>query len=73
MTPATVVLESSLSCPHCGHATLEKMPLDTCRFFHECVRCHALMRPKVGDCCVFCSFGSVKCPSVQLQGDCCDS
>ena len=27
--------------------------------------CGALLRPKPGDCCVFCSFGTVPCPLVQ--------
>jgi hypothetical protein len=73
MMPATVILESTISCPQCGHVTLEEMPLESCRFFHECIRCHTLMRPLMGDCCVFCSYGSVKCPPVQLQGSCCNS
>ncbi|WP_439331410.1 GDCCVxC domain-containing (seleno)protein [Nitrosospira multiformis] len=25
------------------------------------------MRPNPGDCFVFCSFGSVKCPSIQQK------
>ncbi|MFA9408701.1 MAG: GDCCVxC domain-containing (seleno)protein, partial [Candidatus Dadabacteria bacterium] len=28
-----------------------------------------LLKPKPGDCCVFCSYGSVKCPSIQ-EGCC---
>lgn len=31
--------------------------------------------PKPGDCCVFCSYGKVPCPSMQAYGkpnDCCD-
>jgi hypothetical protein len=24
-----------------------------------------LLRPKPGDCCVFCSYGSVKCPPMR--------
>jgi hypothetical protein len=72
MTTAAAILESMLTCPHCGHATLEELPLDSCRFFHECVECHTLMRPQAGDCCVFCSYGSVKCPPIQLQGHCCN-
>ncbi len=71
MEATAAILESMLTCPECRHATLEKMPLDSCRFFHECVRCHTLIRPLPGDCCVFCSYGSVKCPPVQLQGRCC--
>jgi hypothetical protein len=28
-----------------------------------------LLRPKTGDCCVFCSYGDMKCPPMQ-SGDC---
>ena len=64
-----VVLESVLTCPHCGFAKSEIMPTDACQFYYECGNCKALLRPKPGDCCVFCSFGSIKCPSIQ-QRDC---
>ena len=37
----------------------------------ECERCKTLLRPKAGDCCVFCSYGSVKCPPVQARGSSC--
>ena len=72
MTQATVILESLLTCPQCGNAALEEMPTDSCRFFHECSQCHTVLRPKAGDCCVFCSYGSIKCPPVQLHGNCCN-
>ncbi len=67
----TVVLESALSCPHCGFAARETMPTDTCHFFDEYRNCETLLRPKPGDCCVLCSYGWVKCPSIQEQGGCC--
>jgi hypothetical protein len=41
------------------------MPTDACLPFYECRNCKALLRRKPGDCCVFCSYGSVKCPPVQ--------
>jgi hypothetical protein len=41
------------------------MPLDYCQFFYECKSCRAIMKAKPGDCCVFCSYGDVPCPSVQ--------
>jgi hypothetical protein len=41
------------------------MPTDACLSFYECRNCKALLRRKPGDCCVFCSYGSVKCPPVQ--------
>ena len=46
------------------------MPTDACQFFYECQGCKAVLRPKTGDCCVFCSYGSVKCPPEQMQGGC---
>lgn len=66
-----VILESVLTCPHCGAARRETMPTDACLFYYECPNCKALLRPNPGDCCVFCSFGSVPCPPVQLQKECC--
>lgn len=65
---AKVVLESVITCPHCGYAKEETMPTDACQWFYECTNCGALLRPKPGDCCVFCSYGSVPCPPVQLHG-----
>ncbi|MGH7537526.1 MAG: GDCCVxC domain-containing (seleno)protein [Gemmatimonadales bacterium] len=29
--------------------------------------CQKLLRPKPGDCCVFCSYGSVECPPRQFD------
>lgn len=67
----TVVFESVLTCPHCGFAEQEAMPIDACLFFYECSNCKKLLRPNQGDCCVFCSFGSVKCPPIQEKHTCC--
>jgi hypothetical protein len=68
---SAVVLESTLTCPRCEHARSETMPSDACQFFYECEACKELLRPLPGDCCVFCSYGSVKCPPVQAQSSCC--
>lgn len=70
MTTIAPVLESVLICPKCGHAKREVMPTDACQLFYECEHCKAVLRPKVGDCCVFCSYGSVRCPPVQMQRGC---
>lgn len=69
MTP-NPVLESVLTCPQCQHAKTEVMPTDACQFFYECEQCKTVLRPAAGDCCVFCSYGSVKCPPVQMHKDC---
>ena len=66
-----VILDSTITCPHCGHAETETMPTDACLFFYECKSCGTLIKPKQGDCCVFCSYGSVKCPPIQQHKSCC--
>lgn len=70
---AEVILESILTCPHCGLSKQETMPTDACQFYYACVGCGVVLRPKTGDCCVFCSYGTVKCPPIQLRRGCCDS
>lgn len=67
----SVELQSTITCPHCGHQQAEEMPTNACVYFFECPNCHATLRPKPGDCCVFCSYGSVKCPPIQSAGGCC--
>jgi len=68
---AELVLESTLTCPHCGHCSVATMPTNACIYFHECAGCGSLLQPKSGDCCVFCSYGSVPCPPMQEQRSCC--
>jgi hypothetical protein len=58
-------IESTLTCPHCGYRSVEQMPTDACRISHVCEGCGATLKPLPGDCCVFCSYGSVPCPPVQ--------
>jgi hypothetical protein len=57
---------STLTCPNCGYAREETMPVDVCQFFYECESCGTMLRPEKGDCCVYCSYGSVKCPMEQM-------
>jgi len=63
-----ILLESTLTCPVCRHFKRETMPTDACQWFYECERCHTVLRPKSGDCCVYCSYGSVPCPPIQERG-----
>lgn len=60
-----------LTCPGCGERSTERMPTDACLFFWSCPACGLRVKPKQGDCCVFCSYGSVACPPKQLEQDCC--
>lgn len=60
-----IILTSEITCPDCDHKKTQIMPTDACQWFYQCENCEALLRPKPGDCCVFCSYGSVKCPPIQ--------
>jgi hypothetical protein len=78
--PDAMIADSIITCPLCGTAKLETMPAAACQFFYDCTGCGAVLRPLQGDCCVFCSFGSVPCPPVQearaaasSPGACCTS
>ena len=66
-----MILESTVACPACGHAKTETMPIDACLWHYVCERCHVTLRPKPGDCCVFCSYGTVPCPPRQQQNSAC--
>ena len=63
-----IAAESTLTCPECGQTSTETMPTDACQWFYDCRHCGALLKPKSGDCCVFCSWGDVPCPPVQVEG-----
>ena len=66
-----VILKSTITCPQCGYKKEGNMPVDACRYFYTCEQCKAVLKPKSGDCCVFCSYGNVACPPIQKGKDCC--
>ncbi len=66
-----IVTRSVITCPQCGFEKEEEMPTDACVYFYECSNCKSLLKPKEGDCCVFCSYGTVKCPPMQMGNDHC--
>ncbi|WP_246563646.1 GDCCVxC domain-containing (seleno)protein [Bradyrhizobium liaoningense] len=61
-------LQSTLTCPACQHQATETMPTGACQFFYECAACGTRLKPRPGDCCVFCSYGTVPCPPIQESG-----
>src|SRR5262245_42369851 len=63
----TMILQSIITCPLCATEKSELIPVDACRVFYTCTGCGATLRPKSGDCCVFCSYGSVPCPPIQTE------
>ncbi|MCZ6802303.1 MAG: GDCCVxC domain-containing (seleno)protein [Nitrospirae bacterium] len=58
-------LKSTICCPQCGFKMTETMPVDSCQVFYECQGCKVVLRPKTGDCCVYCSYGTMPCPPIQ--------
>ena len=71
-----MILSSTIVRPLCGHRAIEPMPTDACVYFYECRSCGAVLKPKQGDCCVFCSYGDAPCPPMQASQSgisCCGS
>ncbi len=54
------------------------MPSNACLYYYECKGCGVVLKPKPGDCCVFCSYGTACCPPIQEAREnadknaCCD-
>ncbi|MBF9061110.1 hypothetical protein HKCCSP123_18170 [Rhodobacterales bacterium HKCCSP123] len=64
-------LQSTLTCPNCGYEAEETMPTDACLWFYKCSSCGQVLKPLPGDCCVYCSYGTVPCPPIQEGKQCC--
>ena len=60
-----IQLQSIITCSQCHQKTIEQMPTNYCQYFWECPHCKNKLKPKEGECCVYCSYGSVKCPPIQ--------
>lgn len=68
---SSIKLSSTITCPECRNKTEEIMKEDSCLIYYECRICNAVLRPLSGDCCIFCSYGNIPCPPVQITGKCC--
>lgn len=64
-------LNSTITCPECGFVKDETMPTDSCQWFYECQGCGVVLKPLSGDCCVYCSYGTLPCPPIQAGDECC--
>jgi hypothetical protein len=65
--PASIVLQSTITCPKCTHRWTGTMPTDACQYLYVCEACGVELKPKKGDCCVYCSYGDVPCPPIQEE------
>jgi hypothetical protein len=66
-----VQLQSTFTCPKCSYQVVETMPTDARQFFYDCKGRGERLKALAGDCCVFCSCGSVPCPPIQSNLRCC--
>jgi hypothetical protein len=57
--------QAVVTCPHCQFKKTETLPTEICQLKYTCTNCNAVLAPKEGDCCVFCSYSDHKCPSMQ--------
>ena len=58
---------TDITCPECGHTATEILPTEVCVIKYNCENCQVVLTPDEKDCCVFCTFGTHKCPSKQVK------
>jgi hypothetical protein len=61
--------EAVITCPLCQRRTQETMPANACQYFYRCTGCGETLKPREGDCCVFCSYADTACPPKQAEQD----
>lgn len=62
-----IITRSNLTCSKCQAVQEAEMPTDACQHFYQCQKCGKMLKPKEGDCCVFCSYADTKCPPKQIE------
>gem|GEM_PF-2736561 len=60
-----------MTCPACGAVKLETMPACGLQMEYDCAACGVRSVPRTGDCCVYCSYSDIICPTQQGKRDCC--
>ena len=63
----SVILKSTITCPACGHRKTETMPTVACQWFYDCRHCGAVLKPRPGDCCVYCAYATVPWPRASAS------
>ncbi len=62
-----IYTRATLTCPVCSHQVEMEMPVNYCLHTYTCEGCGAVLTPKPGDCCVFCSYADHPCPPLQSK------
>jgi hypothetical protein len=63
----SITRQTIVTCPSCGFRKEETMPDDQSTYFYTCSHCGKVLKPIFGDCCVFCSYGTMMCPTEQRR------
>ena len=61
-----IQVQSTIMCPQCHQETTEQMPTNYCQYIWECPNCKNKLKPKEGNYCVYCSYGTNPCSSKQI-------
>uniref|UniRef100_UPI00404742C2 GDCCVxC domain-containing (seleno)protein n=1 Tax=Polynucleobacter sp. TaxID=2029855 RepID=UPI00404742C2 len=56
---------STITCPHCLGLDILEIPKGESHHLYRCPACSVILKPKSGDCCIFCSFGSIECSNSE--------
>ncbi len=64
---AGIVRDSVVTCPTCKNTVQEKMSSESLKRIFHCPVCLTWLSPKKGDHCIYDSYGSVKCPVIQIK------
>jgi hypothetical protein len=62
---ASELLDAIITCPACGYQQIVTMEAFAQRTLWPCPACGSTLRPRPGEHCIYCSFASLPCPSVQ--------
>lgn len=62
-----IITTAVITCPKCGFKKEEEMPTDACQHSYKCTSCDEVLKPKEGECCVFCTYADSKCPPKQAE------
>lgn len=62
-----VLNKNELTCPECGTKQKGEMLEAAYSYAYQCNGCSEIIEKKNDSCCVYCSYGEVKCPSEQIK------
>jgi hypothetical protein len=60
-----LIFGTTVKCPHCGVERTAIMPSMGRKMALSCPSCNKIIFKKEDSCCVFCSYGIIKCPVEQ--------